>query len=438
MAPETCGTASQRIQTELQVPILHSLRSLGEAADLVHPELADHHKLTGFIAASLAANMKYSLQDQEALLCAGLVHDIGAFSVKQRLDVASFDAEDVFPHCLSGYTMLSDFPSLSHLADLVRYHHVRWDHLHDSGLRNDDAIRGGHILHLADRVAVGLLDKKNHPLETGNRIVRRIRSQSGKMFDPELVEVFQSLARREGFWFEVTTLSDEVFSRFMHSDGESHGMMPISEMACFFSRVIDFRSPFTATHSQSVSAVAERLGQLAGLAEDNITMLGVAGHLHDLGKMSIPVEILEKPGELTEDEFDIMKIHPYHTYQVLRKMPGMEEIRVWTRNHHERLDGSGYPYHLKSDEICIQSRILAVADIFVALTEDRPYRPGMPMDGVTTILGEYAKDGKLDAHIVELTTRNFKEIHDRMLAVQQLQRQQYEAFLDSATFPAFK
>jgi len=101
MTRDNCENG-QDYQTELLVPILNSLQSLGEAADLVHPQLANHHDRTGFIAASLAASMGFPLGEQETLLCAGLVHDIGAFSVKQRLDVARFDAEEVFPHCLAG------------------------------------------------------------------------------------------------------------------------------------------------------------------------------------------------------------------------------------------------------------------------------------------------------------------------------------------------
>ena len=437
MTRDNCENG-QDYQTELLVPILNSLQSLGEAADLVHPQLANHHDRTGFIAASLAASMGFPLGEQETLLCAGLVHDIGAFSVKQRLDVARFDAEEVFPHCLAGYTLLSDFPSISHMADLVRYHHVRWDRDNGSELRRDGTLRGGHILHLADRVAVALLGKKGSPLEIGKQIIDQIRSESGKMFDPEIVDVFRSLGGKEVFWFEVTSLNDEVITQHFPPDRGSLGMMPMSELARFFSRVIDFRSPFTATHSESVSVVAEKLGQLAGLSEEESRLLNVAGHLHDLGKMSVPVEIIEKPGRLTEQEYDVIKVHPYHTFYILRKMPDLAEIRRWCRYHHERLDGSGYPYNLTSSEICLQSRILAVADVFVALAEDRPYRGRMRKGEVIKILRELARDTKLDAPVVALTTQCYEEIYACLLAAQRFQVQSYEAFLDSSTFPAFE
>jgi HD-GYP domain-containing protein (c-di-GMP phosphodiesterase class II) len=435
---EGACAVSQENRTERVVTILDSLKSLGEAADLVHPQLAAHHNLTGFIAASLAAEMRRPLKDQEILLCAGLVHDIGAFSVKQRLDVARFDAEEVFPHCIAGHALLNDFPSLSPLADIVRHHHIRWDHGYGHELRRDGALRDGNILHLADRVAVGLIGKKGSPLETGKQIVSQIRSQSGKMFDPDLVEVFRCLGEREGFWFDVTSISDDTVPRYWRSGMGSLGIMPLDEMAGFFSRVIDFRSPFTATHSTSVAAVAESLGCIVGLPEEQNRWLNVAGHLHDLGKMSIPVEILEKPGPLTEQEFDVVKIHPYHTDKILRKMPELDQIRQWSRSHHECLDGSGYPFHLTDNEICLPSRVLAAADIFVALTEHRPYRPGMPIGHVTRILGELARDTKLDARVVSLATRYSEDVHECMLAARRPELQDYEAFLDSSFFPAFR
>lgn len=433
-----CEAYSREKLTEPIVPILASLKSLGEAADLVHPQLADHHILTGFVAASLATTMGMDRKEQETLLCAGLVHDIGAFSVKQRIDVARFDVEDVFPHCLTGYLLLSGFPSLSRIADVVRHHHVRWDRGHGSELRSEGTLRAGHILHLADRVAVALIGGNGSPLEIGRQVVSQIRSLAGKAFDPELVEVLRFLGEKERFWFEATSLSDEIIDRYWHHGGAITGMMSISEMAHFFSRVIDFRRPFNATHSKSVSVVAEKLGSLAGLSEEESRSLSVAGHLHDLGKVGVPVEIIDKPGSLTEREFDIIKIHPYYTFHVLRKVPGLEAIRRWCGHHHEYLDGSGYPFRPTAADICLQSRVLTVADTFVALTEDRPYRGGLPEREVTRILEASARDSKLDAHVVALATQRADEIYECVLHARRSETQGYEAFLDSSTFPAFR
>lgn len=423
-------------QTYPVVSLLDTMHCLGEAADFVHPQLAAHHILTGFIAASLAVEMHQSQAKQETLLCAGLVHDIGAFSLKQRLDVARFDAEDVFPHCLTGYELLKEFPSLSHIAGPVRHHHIRWNDGFDYELREDGVFRDGHILHLADRVAVSLLDKKGNPLEIGRLIIAQIRAQSGKMFDPELVDVFRSLASKERFWFEVTAPDNKAEALLPQLGTARAGTMPTSEMAELFSRVIDFRSPFTATHSKSVSAVAETLGQLAGLSQDETKLLNVAGHLHDLGKLGVPLGIIEKPGKLTDREFEVMKRHPSLTAYALRHLDDLEDVRMWSACHHEYLDGSGYPFHLASQEIPFASKILTVSDIFVALTEDRPYRGAMPVDKALDTLESLSRESKVDAHVVALAKDYSSEIYTRIVSVRRPAKENYEAFLDSSFFRA--
>jgi len=214
--------------------------------------------------------------------------------------------------------------------------------------------------------------------------------------------------------------------------------MSVSEMTGVLSRAIDFRSPFTASHSKAVAVVAKILGRLYGLSSAERRRINIAGYLHDLGKIGTPLEILEKPGKLTENEFNILRPHPYHTFHVLRNIESFEDIRTWSGHHHEYLDGSGYPFRLVGDEVCLHSRILTVADIFVALTEDRPYRAALTVREATRILGDMAKDGKLDSHVVRLAEKRSDEIYSNMLTVRASERQDYEAFLDSSFFPAFR
>jgi len=211
---EYAPMAWEEMDVNFSVGTLDCLLCLGEAADLVHPQLTDHHKITGFIAASMAQEMQKPLEEQEALLCAGLIHDIGAFSVKERIDVARYDAEEVFPHCLTGYRFLNQFPSLSHIAGLVRHHHVRWERAHVDEIRKGGMLRDAHLLHLADRIAVALIGKKGAPRQIGNQVVEQIGVRCGGIFDPELMDVFRCLSQKEEFWFDMVSMSDEVLSRY--------------------------------------------------------------------------------------------------------------------------------------------------------------------------------------------------------------------------------
>jgi len=174
--------------------------------------------------------------------------------------------------------------------------------------------------------------------------------------------------------------------------------------------LIDFRSPFTAAHSSGVAATASSIAHYLGLTETEIGLIEVAGNLHDLGKMAVPNSIINKPDKLTADEFAIIRQHPYFTYSVLSTIGGMRQIAEWAAFHHEKLDGSGYPFHIDARKLDTGSRIIAVADIFTALAENRPYRKGMIKSEIISILKDLSSKGHLDKHVVSIIESNYDEI----------------------------
>ncbi len=131
----------------------------------------------------------------------------------------------------------------------------------------------------------------------------------------------------------------------------------------------------------------------------SIDIVGLAGALHDIGKMAVGNEILEKPDKLTDEEFDKMKNHVGYTYLILSQVDGFEDIRDWAALHHEKLNGKGYPFGKTADELNEQERIMACVDIYQALTEERPYKKGMSHEKTCDILDEMAEKGFVDADI---------------------------------------
>ena len=127
----------------------------------------------------------------------------------------------------------------------------------------------------------------------------------------------------------------------------------------------------------------------------------LAGALHDIGKVAVGNEILEKLGRLTEDEFAVMKHHAAYTYYILSGVDDFDEIRDWAAFHHERLDGTGYPFGKTATELNTQERMMACIDIYQALTESRPYKQGMPHEKACEILRDMANKGWLDDTIVK-------------------------------------
>jgi len=184
----------------------------------------------------------------------------------------------------------------------------------------------------------------------------------------------------------------------------------IGKFANMFSHIVDFRSPFTATHSSGVTAVTEYLSKMMGFSDNEVFMMKIAGYLHDLGKLAVPVEILDKSAGLDTSEFRIVKSHSYHTYRILENITNLETINSWAAFHHETLDGNGYPFHLKEGELSLGARIMAIADILTAITEDRPYRKGMGKKDSFDVLDDMAKNNKIDPHILAVAKENFEEI----------------------------
>ena len=127
----------------------------------------------------------------------------------------------------------------------------------------------------------------------------------------------------------------------------------------------------------------------------------IAADLHDLGKLAIPNSILDKPSGLTRKEFQIIQAHPFYTRRILEKIDGFDDITDWAANHHEKLDGSGYPYGLDKNDLDFNSRILACVDIYQALTEDRPYRKGMSHKDAIKIMNNMAREGLIEPSVTE-------------------------------------
>lgn len=188
-------------------------------------------------------------------------------------------------------------------------------------------------------------------------------------------------------------------------------------------------SPEVQNHHEKVAYISYRLADLMGMNEQEKQLALFGALMHDIGKLKIPDAILEKPGKLTEEEFNIMKEHAYYSYILLNSVEGFEKIAVWAAWHHEKLNGNGYPFHLMSEEIPLGARIMTVADIFSAVTEDRPYRKGMEAGQVIEILKKDAESGALSKPLVELLISNYDMINQRRDTVSKMASKKYQETL---------
>ncbi len=173
------------------------------------------------------------------------------------------------------------------------------------------------------------------------------------------------------------------------------------EVGRIFARALDGRSVYTRTHARSVARRSRALAYQRGMDDEGASRLYLAGALHDIGKLRVPSMVLNKPGRLTETEFAQVKRHAMWTWEMAGSVAGLEDVRRWAGYHHERLDGSGYPFGLTAPDLDEPSRIVACADVYSALTELRSYRVTSTPEQALETMRDQAREGKLDARLVE-------------------------------------
>ena len=253
-----------------------------------------------------------------------------------------------------------------------------------------------------------MLDKDTSVLNQVGTITEAVRRLRGTEFSEEAADAFLRAGENEFVWLDLRY--NPQFLDFFSGEPKLLSLDRTVEMTVIMSRVIDYRSSFTAMHSAGVAASAAALARYAGMSGDECKMMRIAGQLHDIGKLKVPKAILEKPGRLTDDEFNIIKEHPYYTRLITMNVEGFEQISRWAGFHHEKLNGRGYPFHLGAADLDTGARIMAVADIFSAITEERPYRAGMKKEEAFDVLNGNVKSGGIDGDIVALLNEHYDEI----------------------------
>jgi putative nucleotidyltransferase with HDIG domain len=252
------------------------------------------------------------------------------------------------------------------------------------------------IMNLSQTLAVFLVEHGPGPA------LDAARSRSKRWFDPDLVRAAISLDNSGQLWTALD--SPDLVDRVARLEPQEKvliaGPDTLDNVCQAFAEVIDAKSPFTFRHSNGVAEAAVSIARQLGMPEPEVRSLRRAALLHDIGKLSVPNSILEKPAKPTEEEWAVIRKHPYYTHEILSRLPGFVELGDVAAAHHERLDGRGYWRNWSADQLNTPARILAVADVFDALHARRPYRDSLPLDTVFAMLEKDAPRA-LDGECVE-------------------------------------
>jgi putative nucleotidyltransferase with HDIG domain len=244
-----------------------------------------------------------------------------------------------------------------------------------------------------------------------------VLERSGRWFDPEIVRVVHSLARQNILWLHHGTEAEQRMVRDMEPGNVLRAdESQIDRTAEAFAEIVDAKSPYTYRHSLGVTHAAMRIAFELNLSPQRKTTIRRAALLHDLGKLRVPNSILDKPSTLDQGEWAIMHQHPGLTRQILSRICAFSEVAEIAGSHHEKLDGSGYPFKLAGRALSLESRILIVADIYGALNEDRPYRAGLSHGEIHSIMSSQIPH-KLDADCVEALIRSLENDRPEQTAI---------------------
>jgi HD-GYP domain-containing protein (c-di-GMP phosphodiesterase class II) len=218
--------------------------------------------------------------------------------------------------------------------------------------------------------------------------LKEVRERSGTWFEPFLASAFDRAAANPAFWRVLASrgLQQTIIELAPEQGGESVDEDYLDEVAAAFAQVVDSKSPYTAGHSDRVALFTDMIAEELGLSPEKRRFLKRAALLHDLGKLGVSNQILDKNGKLTDEEWQSVRRHPAQSQMILSRISAFQELARIAGDHHERLDGKGYPRGIAGDEISLETRIITVADIFDALTAERPYRAAMPVTKALEIL----------------------------------------------------
>lgn len=411
----------------MMISLRNILAVIQRTLDSIDDRMVGHGEQVAYIMYKLLkVDNKYCEDEIIRLTALAMFHDIGAYKVEERKKLIEIDSNKPMAHAIYGALFIKYFSPLSDLAPVILGHHL---YPRDIDKINEKNIpKEALLVHLADYIAILQLNHKKVDKEW-------IMNSPDEEILPEHKELFDIACTRYNL---LEKINDNSYLEELHEIFEKRQLSreEIINYIRMLTYAIDFRSESTVIHTISVQEISLQISFLLNLDEEVAIKIKIASMLHDIGKISIPVEILEKPGKLTEEEFNNIKDHAIVGYRILSDL-GINDIRDIATLHHEKLDGSGYPFGLRGEDISLEARIVAIADVLSALAYKRSYKDELPKAEVLSILSNMALNNKIDSDICKLVIEKYDFIMEmvrintkEMLTVYNNLMKEYEELLN--------
>lgn len=388
--------------------VIDIISVMRRALNTLDYRLMDHGWKVGYFIYNLLKDDERYDEKQLVKICfTALFHDIGAYkteeldSLSNTNDVLQFEIIDTMEHSIYGYLFLNEYEFFQEFSDVLLYHHFTYGRLLESECENKELAS---MIFLADRMEI--LTKKRPNISTEELL----RALENPVFNQAAVEKIKQLEEQEGIITKY--LADynltEILNFLNDVELSSEETLALVDM---IPHTIDFRSEYTVTHTVATVRISILLGTLCGLDKDEIDKIYIGALLHDIGKISTPIGILEKNGKLNSYEFGIMRDHVVLTDYILNGCMDESIVRIAAR-HHEKLDGTGYPKGLKEEALTLGECIVAVGDVLSALMGRRSYKEPFSEEQVRSIMIENKESGKLSGYVIDKALEHYALLQD--------------------------
>jgi HD-GYP domain-containing protein (c-di-GMP phosphodiesterase class II) len=359
----------------------------------------NHGKRIAALCAAMGRHLGMDDAELSNLITCALLHDNALTEYILLKTGREEDAVHLGVHCEIGQQNVEMLPFKGNINGFILYHHEQADGQGPFKMSEGCLPLGAELIAAADmidverhlqRIAPALLPLLREAIEED--IHRRFTGRAGNALLAVLDE--NMLASLQDNHIEQT-LCRMVPPWTMESDDPA-----LIRIADLIARIIDYKSSFTQTHTRQIANRAWVMAEYYGCDLTTKIQLYLAASLHDIGKLAVPSEVLEKPGRLNDEEFKIIQDHIVQTRNILSALEGQDQIIEWASNHHEKLNGRGYPLGKDAAALDFNSRLMACIDIYQAVSEKRPYHPRRSHAETMPILNKMAEDGGIDSKIV--------------------------------------
>jgi len=399
MPPAAISAFPDKIRVDLrQLALL-----IGRAVNYIGSDGEDHGFRTAYIATRVAKQLGWPVARREFIYIAGTLHNCGLPTDAD--DIPSGDGKTAEPDCgscIRGAEYAKHISLLRPFANVIRHYRTPWSTLKALPIPQPDRDAAAliNLSGFADR----LIEGAGGLPDTPETVASALREEAGERFNRAQVDALIAVMADAVFWRSLRGPELQNLCANLGKDNDfmfEIGREEMRKLAVFLARLVDGKSAFTLEHSERVALICEDLGAEMGFDRRGQQELHTAGLLHDLGYVDAPMAAVLKDGALNAEEYSIIKQHVTKTRRMLERCFPGARFPEWAANHHERLDGGGYPHHLSGPDLDKGSRIVAIADIFQALGQPRPYRDRKSAADVIRIMRAMVNDGQLDGDIFD-------------------------------------